>query len=424
VSRRGLSQLVGSLFLLQLGGTMTYVALPLLMAQRYGLGVETGVVLALQLLPNLLLAGPVGVLIARFDPRRVAILSAFASAGVVMLYPPSTSVLQIDLLALATGVTYVFGVPARMALRPRVIAAGEEVGGNSLLVASDRLATVLGPGLAGPLAALAGVNWLFYAEAVTAAGAAVLLLGIGAGPSAPPTAGEGDAVADAEAVEAARPAGAGGWLRTLFVAPLHGFRAMLRDQPTVGALTVTAFGYVAAVGASRLLLTDQAPRLFGGEVGALGYLIAAMAAGGVLGAILGGRLGGVNPGRLYVVGNLFEALCWPLIPLVHGEVPALALLFLAGVFESVPTVVYYAEVQARLTPQEVGAYYAWLMPLTQTCSLVGAVGGGLLLGLGGAGSLAVAMACLIGLPILALARTLLRLGGAARQSAPLAGERA
>jgi ENTS family enterobactin (siderophore) exporter len=403
MNRRGLRQLVGSLFLFQLGATMTYVGLPLLMAQRYGIGIETGVVLALQLLPSLLLAGPAGVVLERFDPRRVGILSAVASAGVVALFPASTSVLQVDLLALATGVTFVFGIPARMALRTRVIVAGEEVRGNGLLVAGDRLATVLGPGLAGPLVAFGGVDWLFYAEATVVTGAAVLLLGVGAG------AGEERSGADDEDA-AAIPAGVGGWLRTLFLDPVRGFRRMLREQPIVGALTVTAFGYVAAVGASRLLLAEEAPRLFGSGTGALGFLVAAMAAGGVVGAMVGGRLGRFDQGRLYVVGNLCEALCWPLVPLLHDELVVLGVMFLAGVFESAPTVVYYAEVQARLTPAAVGAYYAWLMPLTQACSIVGALGGSVLLAAGGTVPLSVAMACLIGGPIVVLARILLQAG--------------
>jgi MFS family permease len=409
MERRGLHQLVGSLFLLQLGAMMTYVALPLLMAERYGLGLETGIALGLQLLPSLLLAGPVAVLIRRADPRRVAILSAFASAGVVVLFPASTSLFQVNLLAIATGVTFAFGIPARMALRPRVMAAGEVVRGNGLLVAGDRLATVLGPGLAGPLIALGSIDWLFYAEAVTAAGAAVFLLGLGGSRSDIED-------EDGEPIGAVPPINGGAWLRTLFVEPIDGFRGMLREHPTVAALTLTALGYVAAVGASRLLLTEQSPTLFDGDTAALGYLVAAMAAGGVIGAVVGGRLGRFKQGRLFIAGNVCEALCWPLIPLVGHEYLALAVMFLAGVFESLPTVVYFAEVQARLSPTAVGAYYAWLLPLTQTCNVLGAVGGGLLLTTAGAIPLSVVMACVIGGPVVALAPTLLRIAGERRRA--------
>jgi predicted MFS family arabinose efflux permease len=181
---------------------------------------------------------------------------------------------------------------------------------------------------------------------------------------------------------------------------------MLQEQPTVRALSLTAFGYVTAVGASRLLLTDQAPRLFGGEGASLGYLMAAMALGGVLGAILGGRFGHQHQSRIYIVGNLCEAPCWPLLLVAHHEIPALLIMVLAGIFESAPTVAYYAEVQTRLSPAEVSAYYAGLMPLTQVSSAIGALGGGLLLAAGGAWALSIGMACLIAGPIIALSGSL------------------
>lgn len=126
--------------------------------------------------------------------------------------------------------------------------------------------------------------------------------------------------------------------------------------------------------------------------------------------MIGGRLGRLPQGRLYIVGNVCEAACWPLVALVQDRIAVFAILFVAGLFESIPTVVYFAQVQARLSPLAVGNYYSWLIPLTQTCGMLGAIAGSALLALGGALPLGIAMACLIGVPVLAQARILVRAG--------------
>jgi hypothetical protein len=397
MSRHGTGRLVGSFFLVELATAMMFVALPLLMVERYGLGVETGAVLALALMPQLLFAGLVGAAIHRYDATRVAIVSALVSAAVVVAFPLSVTGLEVGVLAFVTGSTFVFGVPARMALRPRVMFAGSEVRSNSLIVGGERLATTLGPVLGASLVAFDGIDALFYVEAMALVGAALLLLGIA-----------GVEPYDPGAFDAA-PARGDRWVRRLLIAPIAEFRELLSGEPLVAALTFTTFGYVTAVGASRLLLTSRAKAVFGVDA-SLGFLVAAMAAGGVVGATIGGRLGHFRQGRLYIAGNILEAACWPLIALVQARVVVLVLLFVAGVFESIPTVVYFAEVQTRLSPVDVGKYYALLIPLTQMCAMCGVVAGGALLVIAGALPLGLAMACLIGLPIVARARILVKAG--------------
>jgi Major Facilitator Superfamily len=395
--RHGTGRLIGSFFLVELATAMMFVALPLLMVERYGLGVETGVVLALALMPQLLFAGLVGIAIHRYDATRVAIVSALVSAAVVVVFPLSETVLEVSVLAFATGSAFVFGIPARMALRPRVMFAGSEVRSNSLIVGGERLATTLGPVLGASLIAFAGIDALFDVEAMALVAAALLLLGIAAVEAYDPVAFD------------AAPPGDDGWAHRLLIEPLEEFREMLSGEPLVAALTFTAFGYVTAVGASRLLLTSRAKAVFGVD-SSLGFLVAAMAAGGVVGAIIGGRLGQFRQGRLYIAGNVLEAVCWPLVALVQARVVVLVLMFVAGVFESIPTVVYFAEVQTRLSPVAVGEYYALLIPLTQMCAMLGVVGGSALLVIGGALPLGIAMACLIGIPVVARARMLVRAG--------------
>lgn len=408
MSRYRTARFAGSFFLVELATAIMFVALPLLMLERYGLGVETGVVLAAALAPQLLLAGLVGLAIRRYDAHLVAIVSSLGGVVPIVLFPLSRSVPEVSVLAFATGCALVFGVPARMSLRSRVVLAGDEVRANSLIVGAERLAMTLGPALGASLATVGGIAYLFYFDAAALAGAAGLLIGVVEGE------GYGPQAFDAE------PGRRRSWLRRAVIEPAGDFREMLRGKPLIGAFTATAFGYVTAVGASRLLLASRARTVFGTDA-SLGFLVAAMAAGGVLGAIVGGRLGRLRQGRLYVAGNLCEALCWPAVALVPSRAAVLAIMFAAGVFESIPTVVYFAEVQTRLSPLAVGNYYALLIPMTQICAMLGVLGGSALLALGGALPLGVGMACLIALPVLARARLLLQVGvGERRTSTSLA----
>jgi predicted MFS family arabinose efflux permease len=411
MSRHGPGRLVGSLFLVELVNAMMFVALPLLMVERYGLGVRTGAVLALALAPQLLLAGLVRAAIRRSDARDVAIASALVGAVAVACFPLTGSVLEAGVLAFATGSAFVFGVPARMALRSRVMLAGSEVRGNSLIVGGERLAMTLGPVLGAALVSLAGVGAPFYFEGAALVAAATILLGIA----------EIEAL-DPAAFDAA-PARADSWAQRLLIGPIRELRETLRGEPLVAALTVTAFGYVTAVGASRLLLASRAKTLFG-TTSSLGLLVAAMAAGGVAGAILGGRIGQLPRGRLYIAGNLCEAMCWPAVALVQSKAVVLAVMFVAGVCESIPTVLYFAEVQIRLSPLAVGSYYALLTSATQICAMLGVLGGSAVLALGGAFPLSLAMACLIAVPVLARAPALARSGGGEPGEERYARERA
>lgn len=393
---RPLQRLVASLFLFELGSAMTLVGLPLLVVDRYGLGLGAGLALGVRLLPNVV-AGPfVGAFVDRANKRRVAIVSALASAGLVALIPATTSLGQVQLLAFLVGFTFMFGIPARLALRPLVMRPGDEVRGNSLIVTAERSASMLGPLVAGPVIAIGGISWVFFVEAATAAGAALVMLGLPLLSSA----------ADASVPQRPNKRSTSVW-RVLAntLAPLA--RMLARDGMLAG-LTATAFSYVAAVGAGRILLTVLAASQFSAVAGMLGYMLAAMGAGGVIGGFAAGRLSRIHQGRLFLAGNLAEACCWIALPFVPSVAGALILLVAAGVFESVATVVYFAEAQARLETSHVGRYYATLIPLTDLAMMVGTICGAPLVLHAGVELAGGSIALLIAVPVLLLARVFLR----------------
>ncbi|MFF4457523.1 MFS transporter [Streptomyces goshikiensis] len=402
-------RLVGSLFILELGSAMTTVGLPLLVMQRYGLGLEVGFTLAARFLPNILLGALAGQIVDRYDPRRVAMFAALGSGLVVALFPLTTAMWQIQLLALAIGVGYMFSFPATMALRPQVIPQGSELEGNGLIVTAERVPKLIGPALAGPIAAGLGIGWLFCAEAATAVAAAALLLRLplyerpaAEAPSAPAAPAE----SAAPAAGAARPGPAGlRWLAAWARALAGGARElvhMVKDDGRLSSLTVTAFTYMVALGLGRTFLAAYSLEEFEGVPAMLGYLLAAMGLGGACGALLTARLRGWNQGWVYILGNALEGVCWIALIWTGSWVVALALLFVAGVFESIASVVYFAEVQKRLPTQLTGKYYATLVPLSDVFLVGGTVAGGLLVGVAGIGWSAALVGLAMAVPVLLL----------------------
>lgn len=143
LARRNIWWLTVSMFLIRIGSSTTAVALPLFVFERYGLGIGVGLALGLRLAPNILLGPLVGNLVDRWDPRRVAVLSSVGSGVVVGLFPLTDALWHVQLLSVLSGVAYMFGYPARMALRPLAMTEGTQVKGNSMLIISERLSMLL-----------------------------------------------------------------------------------------------------------------------------------------------------------------------------------------------------------------------------------------------------------------------------------------
>ncbi|MER8199658.1 MFS transporter [Streptomyces microflavus] len=400
-----------SIFFLELGAAMTAVALPLILIDQYGLTASSGLAFAARMIPGMLLGPVAGDAVARYDPRRVAVVSALGSAIVIALMPWTTALWQIQLLSLLVGIGHMFGGPARLALRPLVLKEGEELAGNGVLVTVERLPVFVGPPLAGVLVTTAGFHVAFLAEAVACLAAAVLVLLVPASPvgsilrpqsSSTP---DGPQRRDGKLVAAAR------HLRRAYATGIRGMTAAVtRDRFLLG-LTLTGFTYVAAVAMGRMFLLRLATESFSEHSSSVyGYLLGSMAVGAVVGGVLVGRLTRLHSGLLYILGNTVEAVLWVALVHVPSATTALLLLFLAGITESVATAVFFAEAQRRLPAQLAGHYYAALIPLTDAFSLVGAVAGASLAAATLLGA-SLTIGALIALPVLLTAPWYLRRDG-------------
>jgi MFS family permease len=369
-------RLLASLLLTWTGFAMTSVATALLLVDRFGLGVGSGVALAVQVAPNVLLGPLVGDLVSRRSPRALASASSLVSGLVVLAYPLTSSPGQAQLVSLLAGLAVLPGIPARMALRATAVPPEQQQRFSGQVVAVERVALVLGPLLAGGLVAAAGYEVVFYGETVLAVLAAALLLRTPE--PAPP-----------------EPSRTGRrWL-----GPYVRAAGLFRRRPLLTAYTVTATTYSVGIGARRLALPALAMLLAGTTGAELGVLTAALAVGGVLGGMVLGRVPVARPERWYVVFSLAEGVAWALLVMGPAFPATLAVLVVIGLAEGASTALFFSRVQELVPQAEIGRYFSVLSPVTDAA----VVGGLLLASLAGAADLAhwgpVAIGLLVALPV-------------------------
>lgn len=396
---RPLVRLAASILFHRLSGSMLIVAIPFFVIDRYGLSWEAGLTLAARLIPNILFGMVVGHIVDKWEPRTVAWVTAVINAAFVASVPLTQSLVQLQILMFAAGVVFMFGLPARMALRPLVIATGDETRGNALLVTAERLSSIAGPLLVGLFIALVGVEASFLTQGAFAVLSAVSMWGL---PARPPreTPSERQGIRNE--------------LRQMLVTgPTVLIRAVTGDR-MLRTLVLTGFCYVAAVAIGEVFVVGLAKENFVGYPGANGWLVAAMGAGGVLGALLSASLSRFHPGRLFFFGNVLEGLAWLALPWVSELPLALACMVIAGFLESVATVVYFAEVQKRLPSELTGRFFASFIPMTDVFGMLGILSAPMLLAGAGVTGSATVICALIVVPVLLCGATLLPRQAAAR----------
>lgn len=123
---------------------------------------------------------------------------------------------------------------------------------------------------------------------------------------------------------------------------------------------------------------------------------------------MSGMLNRAHPGRTYFTGNVLEAGVWVIIPLITFLPMAMFLMPLAGLLESLATVVYFSEVQRRLPAKMTGLFYATFIPLADAFAMSGSVVAPVLLSESGIGAGGLMIGTLIAVPIVVSSAVLLR----------------
>lgn len=156
-------------FISQLGDRLAMVALPWLVYQKTGSAFSTGVVLALYTLPYVLFGAFAGVVIDRFNKRRLMIVADLVRAGLVLTVA----------LAAQPGLPFVFAVsfamatvavffdPCKLSLLPDIVQRRQLVRANSLLTMGENLSEIIGYSVAGLVAYYFSTRIAFVADSAT-----------------------------------------------------------------------------------------------------------------------------------------------------------------------------------------------------------------------------------------------------------------
>jgi predicted MFS family arabinose efflux permease len=339
----------------------------------------------------IVVVGPLGGALAeRYDRRRLMLASdavrallMVALAAVAAFALPVVLAPALAALAVAAGSVH---PPAVAASTARLVAQDELGRASALRAAIGQGAIVAGPALGAVVLALSGPAIAMLANALTFLASAAAVAAIPPGP-------------------AFRPAGAAG--RESVVAGIRAGAAALRGAPTairlIAADVLCSFVY----GFLTVALVLVAHRLGAGD-GGYGILLGAFGAGGIVGALVAGRV--ATPGRWR--GMLAVALVLVALPLVAlGSAPttaaAIGLALLAGGGMVVGEVLWEAALPRMLADDVIARAYGLVLPVAIGGIAVGSLAAGpLVMLLGLAGALAATGAVVLAAAALLLGRPL------------------
>jgi MFS family permease len=296
------------------GDQITYIALPLTgVLVLDATAAEMGYLGAAALLPHLFFALPAGVWLERVPRRRqVMILADIGRAGLLASLPlayafDSLTFTQLYIVAFGTGTLAVLFDISYMTLYVAVVERERYIEANSFLHGSRSFSYIAGPSVGGLLVQVLSAPAALLADALSFV-ASALFLGRLDAPEPPleqRTTKARDEVREGLA----------------FL-----FRNSILRPALLGTATLNFFNY-AFWALFLLYATDE----LGIKAGTLGLVLGAGACGGLLGAVVAGRLGRrIGLGPAFIFGMVLFPLPLLLVPAAEGPRPVvLGMLFVA-----------------------------------------------------------------------------------------------
>ena len=348
----------------------------------------TGLTVAAEYLPLLVLGPVAGVFADRWDRRRLLIGTNLFCAGAVAVMLLGTApgrywVLYAALVAENAGV--VLNMPAWQARTPAIVGTGQLLSSaNALNSVSSGTVRLIGGPLGGILLAACGASWLIGIDAVSYLLSAAAMVMTSAADREPEADGETTAI--------------GTVARDL----VHGAR-VLRRQPVARALLpVTVIFLAANAGLSAVLIPFGIQRLGGSEH--TGFLLAGLGTGFLLGApVIRLLLDRVQPGPLLTATLAATAAAFFALFTSSSLATALPAAAAVGAFGSMSLVVPQTTMQRVIPNAVLGRIGAVFLTGEAAATLAGAAAGPVLAQAAGLTATA-AVASLVTLAAAALAR--------------------
>ncbi len=165
-------------FVSQMGDRLYYIAFPWLVYGATDSALSTGIALALYTLPYLLFGMFAGVIIDRFDKRRVMLAAEIVRMVLVLSVPFAAdyALWSVFVLSFAVASLTVLFDPAKLSLLPDIVTKDQLVRANSFLASAETLTEVLGYAGAGFLLATVSTTTAFRIDAATFLFSALTLL--------------------------------------------------------------------------------------------------------------------------------------------------------------------------------------------------------------------------------------------------------
>lgn len=321
------------------------VAVAALVVQRGGTAGELGLVLAARFAALVLFALLGGVWADRLP--RVAVLRGADLLRLVALVglavataAGSPPVPVLAALVFLVGAGEAFFRPAFGALLPTVLPQEALASGNALSSASQHVALVVGPGLAGLLLLVSGPALVFAVDAATFAVSLATLLRV------------------------REPAHTPAPRRRVVQEVAEGVRAV-RARPWVAAVLLMATVQLLFVVAPCTVLLPVVVHESGAPSSAYGLVLAVGACGGLLGALVCARWRPRHRGRTGLLLLLLYALS-PVALLVQAPVAVLAGAWLLGAFGLSPFIIWWETALQAAVPRHL---LARVVSLDWLCSL-------------------------------------------------------
>jgi MFS family permease len=339
------------------GSWLLVLAIPAHVLMATGSLRDTGLTLAAEYLPLLLLGPVAGVFADRWDRRRLMIATNLFCAGAVAVMLAGTSpgrywVLYAALIAENSGV--VLYAPALQARTPAIVGTGPLLSSaNSLTSFSSGIVRLIGGPLGGILLAVSGINSLICADALSYLLSAAAMF-----------------VTSRSGGHAGRKTAIGHVARDL----IEGAR-VLRYQPAARALLPVTVIFLAANASLSAVLIPLGIRRLGGSEHT-GFLLSCLGAGFLLGApVIRVLLDRAQPRNLLTASLTATAGAYFLLFTSSSLATALPAAAAVGMFGSMSLVIPQTAMQRVIPNAMLGRVSAVFLTGEATATLIGAVTG-------------------------------------------------
>ncbi len=378
-------------FVSQVGDRLYMLAFPYLVYQATDeSALTTGIAFAIYTLPYLLFGMFAGVIIDRFDKRRVMLVAEIARMVLVLLVPIAAgfALWSVFVLSFAMASLTVLFDPAKLSLLPDIVTKVQLLRANSLLASAETLTEVLGYAGAGFLLAAVSTTTAFRLDAATFFVSALTLV----------------------FMSYTRPARAAERAARSFGHELREGFVYIRRHTGLLANTLLAVAIALGLGASLPLTFFLAVDVLGGgsesaalDLGIAGFGVfeAAIAVGYLTGSLAVAGLAKRLPvGRMTIVGFALTGAGVAAIAAVTQVWLAAVVFALVGVANAAGMIAIDTYVQ-QVVPEHVrGRVWGSRFMLTQGAYAASVIAGGALAGVFGVQALFVVAGLVVALPAL------------------------